>query len=159
MFKRNKISVEKYVILINISGKYFFRNFIFFKLFIIITDENNCYIESWCFMIGWKTFWEKNVTSKYGTYTYHIQETTQLFFVSTALPNSRQIVKFVSRNYARNFMRRDRKKHSSTLWWLNRVSLSIFFSWSVPENRGSKRRLRWLSFTVCGFIELNRGPW
>ena len=37
-------------------------------------------------MIGWKTFWEKNVTSKYGTYTYHIQETTQLFFVSTALP-------------------------------------------------------------------------
>ena len=34
-------------------------------------------------------------------------------------------------------------------------SLSFyFFSWSVPENRGSKRRLRWLSFTVCGFIEL-----
>ena len=60
-------------------------------------------------MIGWKTFWEKNVTSKYGTYT-HIQETTQLFFVSTALPNSRQIVKFVSRNYARNFMRRDNRK-------------------------------------------------
>ena len=71
---------------------------------------NDWHTESQRFMIGWKTFWEKNVTSKYGTYTYHIQETTQLFFVSTALPNSRQIVKFVSRNYARNFMRRDNRK-------------------------------------------------
>ena len=39
------------------------------------------------------------------------------------------------------------KKHSSTLWWLNRVSVSLsnfffrFVSWSVPENSGSKQRL------------------
>ena len=51
------------------------------------------------------------------------------------------------------------KKHSSTLWWLNRVSVSLsnFFFFVSFRGRSLKivvRNKGWLSFTVCGFIEL-----
>ena len=106
--------------------------------------------------------WLKNFLRKECDYlvcSTHIQETTQLFFVSTALPNSRQIVKFVSRNYARNFMRRDNRKKTQQYFMVIKQSLSLskFFFFVSFRGRSLKivvRNKGWLSFTVCGFIEL-----